>query len=749
VHFSIATWNVLARQYEQWVSHPEAESLLSTPWPTRAAAVLRCIDGAGFGAADDRGSNGTGGGRPSLLCLQELDEFEAQYRAPLEQMGYECLYTSRSGVHDGPALASEAAEDETVRAAAVAAAAAAVPEEETPSPVQWAAQLASKRGKHDGALIAWQRDQFELDEDEEEGEGGEEEEDSHSGVGRDGQRAPATKAKDGKTSKSSAIHRVDYDDLAFADAELARRGLSHLGGHNGGASSSSYAEVATASASVKLPTATNEPVQPDSRILRHNVGAFVFLRPKGQKDPNLPPLLVACTHLFYNDAAIRVRQLQYLFARIRAECARRLARRQRRQAGRDGAASVASAAVPSASASAFAPVPSLASLPTAAAAANLAGDPLSSFPLLLCGDFNSLPDSTVYRFATEGVRHAAQAAAAQIPDGIPGAAATPAADAAAVTAATHILSASVTDNLAAQTIAPGSTTAATASSSLFDGRALSRLEQLQLASRIAAGFRNSATNNECDGDDASPCVEGRSASLRSAYAIASARAHTSSSLTAATSLSEPGQQHATAGAGAIGNNDDGSDDSGSDAKSALSASLPSAPGPALEPAFTNIDGAWRGCLDYIFFHDPSHAGMTARVQSAEGPASQATSPHAHTQALSGQHAGASVAAAAGGAGAFAPYCLRIGSVRRVTDGSGLDLVRLSEGGAYADADACRASKAPALEAGVEAGVLLPNRVWPSDHLMLMAHCTLTSLLPPSSPSVMSSARATDRERSKL
>jgi uncharacterized protein with PIN domain/mRNA deadenylase 3'-5' endonuclease subunit Ccr4 len=283
-------------------------------------------------AAADAGS-GRGSGPPTVLCLQELDEFAAQYREPLARLGYDCAYAPRCGSNQCPPSSSS----------------------EEWSPDEWAAgcRTSAKRHKHDGVLIAWQREQLQLADEE-------------------------------------SVHRVDFDDLAYAPVEL----------HEASVAASAAAGVDAGSCSGA--------VLPDTRLLRHNAGMFVFLVPRTSAAqitpangtrPALKPLLVACTHLYWSPLHedVKQRQLHYLLARMRAECARRInldssGRRQgasgdvdklshQMQASRLG---TAPARMPSSSSSSF------------------AADPLSAFPLLLCGDLNSTPMSGVYRLITEG-----------------------------------------------------------------------------------------------------------------------------------------------------------------------------------------------------------------------------------------------------------------------------------------------------------------------------------------------------------
>jgi len=608
VQFTVASWNILARAYEQWVRFPSSPAALER-WPARAERVLCTLESAAAASSSGEGKRSP----PSIICMQEVDEFEAVYRARLEKLGYTCLFTSRSGVHEGPPPQRA---DDALRYAQSHLG-------QSPSPAEWAARLESKRRKHDGALIAWQRDVFELDEDADS--------DGEAGTG------------------SAAVHRIDYDDLAFADAELKAAGVGGAGNSGGTAGGSSIApSYALAAAQPDGPV----PPQPDIRLLRHNVGAFVFLRPKHWQQGELgkgkehQPLVVACTHLFYNQADLRLRQLQYLLARMRAECARRIAR-----SGGSVAASATPAdpsVAPSSGSSA------IAAAPTVAAAAHVSSDPLSSFPLVLCGDFNSLPDSSVYSFATEGARRAAKDMFDSVPPGADKATSNS-------TGAGTPAVAALADGLASMTLTPGGAVGEMNASSKC-GRALTRMEQLQLASRIAAGFPCLEVN-----DGASLCLEGRAASLRSAYAVS------------------------------------------------LGA----------EPAFSNIDGEWRGCLDYIFFNDPHPSAHRARVQTAEGPASQAIRP---VEGGEGNDVAAvkvpSSSPNAGYTSGDRNNCctLVVEGVRPVTDGSGLDLAHLTQGNC--PSEACVAAKAPALAAGFEPFSRLPNEIWPSDHLMLLAYCTL-------------------------
>jgi len=281
VRFSVATWNVLAQSYA-FSHHGVSPEALS--WPARSERVLASLAAVG---------------RPDVLCLQELDEFAARYQEPLEQMGYACAYTPRSGSEQGP-------------------------HSDDWAPADWAAacSTSSKRHKHDGVLIAWQRERFEL-------------------------------------VDAEAVHRVDFDDLALAEVEL----------YDGSNASSSV-----------------PPPQPDTRLMRHNAGMFVFLQPKAdssQRQGN-QPLLVACTHLYWSPLHedVKQQQLQYLLVRMRLECTRRLGSKHlegdvERLSDQLGATSLHDTPSPS------------------------SVDPLSSFPLLLCGDFNSTPLSGVYKMLTQ------------------------------------------------------------------------------------------------------------------------------------------------------------------------------------------------------------------------------------------------------------------------------------------------------------------------------------------------------------
>lgn len=251
--------------------------------------------------------------RPSIVCLQEVDKFEEHFRDGLHAMGYECRYTARSGLL-GSGVHCPA------------------------SPAEWAARNRSKRSKTDGVLIAWQRDQFAL--------AGEE---------------------------AHAVHRVDYDDLAFATSELATVRAAEAAA----ASSASSTSSSSAGASAGI-------TPPDSRMLRHNVGMAVFLRPLGASAA-ARPLLVANTHLYWNPLHedVKLKQMQYLMARIRTECARRLREEE-------GTIDTLASALQCASMS-------------GGTGSSEAACPVSAFPFLLAGDFNSTPLSSVYHYVTRGV----------------------------------------------------------------------------------------------------------------------------------------------------------------------------------------------------------------------------------------------------------------------------------------------------------------------------------------------------------
>ena len=215
------------------------------------------------------------------------------------------------------------------------------------SPASWALRSVSKRSKADGVVIAWQSNQFTLD-----------------------------------TSSGPAVHRVDFDDLAFAAEEIANHQLQLQ-----------QARAASATSNLIAPSAFASALVADPRLLRHNVGMFVFLRPICGGSG--PPLLVANTHLYWNPLHedVKQKQIGYLMACIQDECSRRR--------GRTG---ISSNGDPYGSAGADTDATSSSTLAAPSA--------LASFPFVLCGDFNSTPLSGVYRSVTQGAYDAADIAAA-------------------------------------------------------------------------------------------------------------------------------------------------------------------------------------------------------------------------------------------------------------------------------------------------------------------------------------------------
>lgn len=282
-------------------------------WPSRADRVLSVLE-RGVAASLHR--------PPSILCLQEVDEFDQCYKARLRALGYACAFAARSGANVA---------DDSDQASADDAAGAG-------SSAAWARRSVSKRSKADGVVIAWQTSQFQLDD----------------------------------ATNGPAVHRVDFDDLAFAAEELATYQLQQ-------------ARAASSASSNLGPSAFDSALVADPRLLRHNVGMFVYLRPvdRSSSSPLPSPLLVSNLHLYWNPLHedVKQKQMQYLMHLIQDECSRRMGLTNLTTTASDNDSSAtAASAVPSA---------------------------LAYFPFLCCGDFNSTPLSGIYRSITQGAYDAA------------------------------------------------------------------------------------------------------------------------------------------------------------------------------------------------------------------------------------------------------------------------------------------------------------------------------------------------------